>query len=164
MRATGFARLWRWTGIGIVVASVGWVAQAKEPSPVKQPTVKPQPIVAAVVEPAPSGHELFTREWLPNDARAHGGDGLGPVYNDSSCVACHNQGGTGGSGPASKNVDILTAFRESTVVQEIPRPVLAAAVFDSLFGTVAPGPARRTRTPSSRLSSGNSRGSKNGKS
>ena len=29
----------------------------------------------------------------------HGGDGLGPVYNDSSCVACHNSGGNGGQDP-----------------------------------------------------------------
>jgi CxxC motif-containing protein (DUF1111 family) len=55
------------------------------------------------------GRELFEREWLPGDSRAHGGDGLGPVYNDSSCVACHNLGATGGAGPASKNVDIVTA-------------------------------------------------------
>ncbi|HEY3965193.1 MAG TPA: di-heme oxidoredictase family protein, partial [Planctomycetaceae bacterium] len=41
--------------------------------------------------------------------RSHGGDGLGPVFNDTSCVACHNQGGTGGGGPASKNVDIISA-------------------------------------------------------
>jgi CxxC motif-containing protein (DUF1111 family) len=55
------------------------------------------------------GRELFEREWLPGDSRAHGGDGLGPVYNDSSCIACHNLGASGGGGPASKNVDIITA-------------------------------------------------------
>ena len=52
---------------------------------------------------------LFEREWMPGDSRSHGGDGLGPVYNDSSCIACHNLGGTGGGGPASKNVNIITA-------------------------------------------------------
>jgi len=57
------------------------------------------------------GYELFNREWLPNDSRSHGGDGLGPVYNDSSCVACHNSGGSGGAGPVSKNIDILNASR-----------------------------------------------------
>jgi CxxC motif-containing protein (DUF1111 family) len=36
------------------------------------------------------------------------GDGLGPVYNATSCVACHNQGGTGGGGPSRRNVQILT--------------------------------------------------------
>ncbi len=55
------------------------------------------------------GYEIFNREWMPNDTRSHGGDGLGPVYNDSSCVACHNSGGSGGAGPTSKNIDILTA-------------------------------------------------------
>ena len=29
--------------------------------------------------------------------------------NDSSCVACHNSGGSGGAGPISKNIDILSA-------------------------------------------------------
>jgi len=57
------------------------------------------------------GYEIFNREWLPNDPRSHGGDGLGPVYNDSSCVACHNSGGSGGAGPVSKNIDILNASR-----------------------------------------------------
>jgi CxxC motif-containing protein (DUF1111 family) len=55
------------------------------------------------------GKELFLREWLADDPRSHGGDGLGPVFNDSSCVACHNLGGPGGGGPVGKNVDILTA-------------------------------------------------------
>ncbi len=55
------------------------------------------------------GAELFTREWLPADAKGAGGDGLGPVYNETSCVACHYQGGPGGGGPTSTNVDILTA-------------------------------------------------------
>lgn len=63
----------------------------------------------AATEDAVSGEEIFLREWLAGDPRSHGGDGLGPVFNDSSCVACHNQGGAGGGGPASKNVEIVTA-------------------------------------------------------
>ena len=55
------------------------------------------------------GRDLFTREWLPGDPGRQTGDGLGPMYNDTSCVACHNQGGVGGAGSASKNVDLLTA-------------------------------------------------------
>jgi CxxC motif-containing protein (DUF1111 family) len=65
---------------------------------------------APAAEQRALGRELFLREWLPNDPRAHGGDGLGPVFNDSSCVACHNQGGPGGGGPTSKNVDLISAF------------------------------------------------------
>ena len=61
------------------------------------------------------GYEIFNREWLPDDPRSHGGDGLGPVYNDTSCVACHNSGGSGGAGPVSKNIDILNASRGMTL-------------------------------------------------
>ncbi len=56
------------------------------------------------------GADLFAREWLPEDSKNRaGGDGLGPVYNETSCVACHHQGGPGGAGPTSTNVDILSA-------------------------------------------------------
>ncbi|HLQ43294.1 MAG TPA: di-heme oxidoredictase family protein, partial [Planctomycetaceae bacterium] len=58
-----------------------------------------------------SGREIFLREWLPNDPRSHGGDGLGPVFNETSCVACHNQGGVGGGGSESKNVTVISALR-----------------------------------------------------
>ncbi len=54
------------------------------------------------------GRELFVRDWSRADSKpAPGGDGLGPMYNDVSCVACHEQGGTGGGGPAKKNVRLL---------------------------------------------------------
>ncbi len=64
--------------------------------------------VQAIVSQTGQGRELFLREWMPDDSRSHGGDGLGPVFNDSSCVACHNLGGVGGGGPNGKNVDILS--------------------------------------------------------
>src|SRR5262249_26258860 len=69
------------------------------------------PLEAAPPEaaPKPDGKELFTREWIAGDPRSYGGDGLGPVFNDTSCVACHNQGGIGGGSPAHKNVHILTS-------------------------------------------------------
>ena len=50
------------------------------------------------------GQDLFTHAWKVNDELAAEGDGLGPVYNAESCVACHFQGGVGGAGPNSKNV------------------------------------------------------------
>jgi CxxC motif-containing protein (DUF1111 family) len=71
------------------------------------------------------GRELFLREWTPGDSRSPHGDGLGPVFNDSSCVACHNAGGSGGGGPSSKNVDIVTAvFNGATrqAVEQSPTP------------------------------------------
>src|SRR5262249_12672325 len=56
------------------------------------------------------GAVLFAKEWVPNDPMSHGGDGLGPVYNDTSCVACHGLGAPGGAGSENKNVVILTAL------------------------------------------------------
>jgi CxxC motif-containing protein (DUF1111 family) len=70
--------------------------------------------------PVALGYEIFNREWLPNDGRGHGGDGLGPVYNDSSCIACHNSGGSGGAGSNSKNIDILSASRIAGMPMQAP--------------------------------------------
>src|SRR5436305_11964775 len=57
---------------------------------------------------AQAGEELFKHEWKPNDPLCAGGDGLGPVFNASSCVACHNQGGPGGAGGVAHNVTMFT--------------------------------------------------------
>jgi CxxC motif-containing protein (DUF1111 family) len=62
-----------------------------------------------------TGLELFRHEWEPNDPQAHS-DGLGPVYNARSCVACHSQGGIGGAGDKAHNV---TAF-EALPTQQRP--------------------------------------------
>lgn len=51
-----------------------------------------------------AGRELFEHEWQPNDPLAQG-DGLGPVFNARSCVACHFQGGVGGGGGNGFNVN-----------------------------------------------------------
>jgi CxxC motif-containing protein (DUF1111 family) len=83
-----------WLGVFAVVG--GWCAAARADAPAKERLAE--------------GRELFLREWMPGDSRSHSGDGLGPVYNDTSCVACHNAGGPGGAGPKSKNVDIVSAF------------------------------------------------------
>ncbi|AGA26815.1 sigma-70 family RNA polymerase sigma factor [Singulisphaera acidiphila] len=49
------------------------------------------------------GQLLFAKEWSAKD-------GLGPVYNETSCVACHGLGAPGGAGPENKNVVIITAI------------------------------------------------------
>jgi CxxC motif-containing protein (DUF1111 family) len=87
------------------------------------------------------GRAIFAREWIPGDQRSHGGDGLGPMFNESSCVACHNQGGVGGAGPASKNVDIVTAFHNRA--QRTPRQAtsLSEALFKSVFGQLDDKPS-----------------------
>jgi CxxC motif-containing protein (DUF1111 family) len=76
-------------------------------------------VALAVVGPATAafagnnaGRELFVRTWLPWDTRVDGGDGLGPMYNAASCVACHNQGGTGGAGGREHNVRLVPLEEE----------------------------------------------------
>ena len=54
-----------------------------------------------------AGKALFERQWTVGDELCGQGDGLGPVFNANSCVACHFQGGIGGSSGNDVNV---TAF------------------------------------------------------
>ena len=56
------------------------------------------------------GEVLFFKEWVRNDPASPNGDGLGPVFNESSCVACHGLGAPGGAGPEGKNVVLITAI------------------------------------------------------
>ena len=60
-----------------------------------------------------AGRELFEHEWKINDPLAKG-DGLGPVFNAKSCVACHFQGGVGGGGEVAHNAVGFEAFASFT--------------------------------------------------
>jgi CxxC motif-containing protein (DUF1111 family) len=57
---------------------------------------------------AKAGEALFKHEWHPGDPLSPAGDGLGPVFNASSCLACHHQGGPGGAGGLEHNVTAFT--------------------------------------------------------
>lgn len=57
-----------------------------------------------------AGKSLFVHEFTPGDALCGDGDGLGPVFNEVSCVACHFQGGVGGAGPNEKNAVSFEVF------------------------------------------------------
>jgi CxxC motif-containing protein (DUF1111 family) len=57
---------------------------------------------------AQAGQTLFLHEWKAGDPLSPGGDGLGPVYNANSCVACHHQAGPGGAGGREHNVTTFT--------------------------------------------------------
>ena len=59
------------------------------------------------------GKTLFEKSWEPGKPSPAGGDGLGPLYNETSCVRCHNLGGTGGGGSNERNVILLTAVASS---------------------------------------------------
>ena len=78
----------------VVVAAAAWAA-----SPGLPVFWVPRASAAAKAE----GLALFEHEWQPHDKLA-GGDGLGPVFNGRSCVACHFQGGVGGGGNSQHNV------------------------------------------------------------
>lgn len=58
--------------------------------------------------PVLTGRQLFEREWQIHDPLCPDGDGLGPCFNATSCVACHHQTGPGGGGINEHNVDLLT--------------------------------------------------------
>ena len=54
------------------------------------------------------GKELFQKQFIAGEPVNPGGDGLGPVYNQVSCVACHQQGGLGGAGAVDVNAAMLS--------------------------------------------------------
>jgi CxxC motif-containing protein (DUF1111 family) len=100
MYGSFLARVRRRVGIGLTVVVATWLVWNQTPG---IPVLR-APWANATVQQA--GLSLFEREWQPGDPLA-GGDGLGPVYNERSCVSCHFQGGVGGGGDSTKNV---TAF------------------------------------------------------
>ena len=60
------------------------------------------------------GRRIFEHNWARPESWSgpeelgKGGDGLGPMFNDVSCVACHHQGGAGGAGGNDHNVEVLS--------------------------------------------------------
>jgi RNA polymerase sigma factor (sigma-70 family) len=97
-----------------IIAAPAGEAIVEAPQEAEAPS-RPLPAVASLVrlagEEQTRGEALFFKEWMPNDPASPHGDGLGPVFNETSCVACHGLGAPGGGGPESKNVMILTAVR-----------------------------------------------------
>lgn len=77
------------------------------------------------------GHDLFIHVWQFND-KLSGGDGLGPMFNERSCVGCHNQGGVGGAGANEKNVQLLSMVPGATTLSETDRSKQAAQVHPGL--------------------------------
>jgi CxxC motif-containing protein (DUF1111 family) len=69
-----------------------------------------------------AGQTLFEHEWKVNDPLAAGGDGLGPVCNAASCLACHNQGGPGGGGGVEHNVTTFAYTQDAlATMRGMPR-------------------------------------------
>src|SRR4051812_37386871 len=102
-RGSSLARQRRWFG-GALLLTV-WVAILWFFSP--GIPVLWGPWASAATRQA--GRDLFEHDWQPNDPLAHG-DGLGPVFNAKSCVACHFQGGVGGGGDLTHNIHNFEAL------------------------------------------------------
>jgi CxxC motif-containing protein (DUF1111 family) len=110
MRTSKFERQRKWFGIGliaVIVLAILWHFSPGLP-------VLFGPYASASTRQA--GLELFTHEWEPNDPLAQG-DGLGPVFNAKSCVACHNQGGVGGGGSNAHNVTNFEVFHSDEFIR-----------------------------------------------
>jgi CxxC motif-containing protein (DUF1111 family) len=77
-----------------------------------------------------AGRALFERTWTVSDD----GAGLGPLFNEHSCVACHSLGGIGGGGENFHNVDILSVYVPNEFANS---PELANAAAPSPWATPA---------------------------
>jgi len=73
----------------------------------------------AVDPNAESGKAIFLHQWQPNDKLSPNGDGLGPLFNAKSCVACHRQGGVGGSGNEAVNTDVLAILVDQPLLRRM---------------------------------------------
>lgn len=100
-RGTGRVRT-----IGAALAMGAVVAVAQSPAADKTPL----PPVDKATQLA-EGQKLFLRDWRKEGRLNKTGDGLGPLYNATSCVACHSQQGIGGGGTDEHNVDLLSIDR-----------------------------------------------------
>ena len=78
------------------------------------------------------GKTLFVHEWEVRDSLSSGGDGLGPVFNAKSCVACHFQGGVGGGGDLQHNVTSFEVL-PSRNNEEISGGVVHAAATEAAY-------------------------------
>lgn len=147
-RETKPARWGRWLALVAASGLMAAIARAGDDAAAGDEPCDGACCAAPSEEQLAQGRELFLREWVVGDGRARGGDGLGPVFNDSSCVACHNAGGPGGGGPNSKNVDILTASHNgffTPQVVEMPRPVsFLDRTLEALLGVEPPAPRTMT--------------------
>ena len=73
------------------------------------------------------GAQLFSQDFSPRQPSVQG-DGLGPLFNASSCVACHNQGGVGGGGTPEFNAKSVGIDRLDIKGPGIDQQVIAQMV------------------------------------
>lgn len=86
--------------LGAALVAAPFLLKLAQPDNAREHQLQPDQVAA--------GLELFEHEWQPDDPLSPGGDGLGPVFNETSCVACHHQARPGGGGPNEFNVTAFT--------------------------------------------------------
>src|SRR5436190_7514458 len=92
----------------------------------------PQPPEKVLPGNVEAGRELFSLNFArAGDARLnHGltkqGNGLGPVFNGTSCVSCHRQSGIGGAGRLDANVVTLGIVTRPVPPESIPKALASA--------------------------------------
>ena len=121
-----FARVWRFASYGCRTAlCLGFAV----PIQANELATEQQRLLA-------SGADLFNHQWQVKDPRSRVGDGLGPVYNENSCAACHGIGGVGGGGPVEKNVQLLATPLVATL-RSGQSTATAGAAANSRFPSVS---------------------------
>ena len=65
------------------------------------------------------GQALFNKVWEPGESLYPEADGIGPLFNETSCIACHSQAGVGGGSGVEKNVDILSLDSRATSKEQM---------------------------------------------
>ena len=84
------------------------------------------------------GMKLFERDWTPSNPKL-GSDGLGPLFNATSCATCHNQGGSGGGGESKFNATSIGIERMEITGGKVSNDVVARMLKSFHPGFIQPG-------------------------
>lgn len=95
-------------------------------------------VSAASPETIAVGRQLFEQNWSQRNPALMGSDGLGPLFNGSSCATCHRQGGIGGAGEAEFNAKSISIETMQITGGPINQDVVRRAVSGFHPGFVDP--------------------------
>ncbi len=84
------------------------------------------------------GKQLFEREWSRSNPKL-GSDGLGPLFNATSCSSCHNEGGSGGGGEARFNAMSIGIEQMKITGRGITNDIVARMLRSFHPGFIQPG-------------------------
>ena len=104
-------------------------------APVLAVSLIPAALLAGEREtPSPAlGRQIFEHNWARPETWAgpeelgDGGDGLGPVFNATSCAECHALGGPGGAGLNSENAVLFSVVSDAPAARHTQLAALRRA-------------------------------------